>query len=833
VFARSLDGPVSFLIAGARQLSLAHRTLARNKRDFFCVSGILALGVGISLAMLSLVDAVLLRPLPFPNQDSIQVIWKVDPLAGAHVEELAFPELGDLQTIPDFSYVAVLPTSLYGYARVLQIGKSEPVQIESTPVSHDFFKVLGVSPALGRDFTATDERVGAPPVVMLSNHVWRENLNADPNIVGQMLRLNGKGHRVIGVMAEGVEFPRGSGMWFPLGVDKGIVERRGATFLQAIARAKSGASRNRIDREVTEVFKRQVRDHPDNYSSSQRGVITPLTEYWTGSARIHLWTMLAASVLLFAASVISAANLLLSRTLSRRYEIATRMALGATRRDILIQLVSEGTTIAAIAVAGGLALAYLAIRLIVIWAPADIPRLSQSALTAGSVCIAAGAVLVVVVGCSLIAGFSATSMNLESALREGGVRSSLSRRGNRLRGVFLLSHSTVTVMLLSVAALLISSYRSMMSAEIGFANRDALSMNLQLRGARPTSRTGSELQLRREFYTVLLNRLREAPGVVSAAGILLRPLEGPIGWDVPYEFEFEASGGLKAGRVLPKSNFEVVTPGYFKTVGTPLLQGRDFDAHDSEDAEPVVIVSRALADRIRAAGHQPLGYRVRLGLGPQVWRKVVAVCGDARYRNITQTGTDIFVPYLQMAPPTNYLVIRGSRGAGGSARDLEALVRRTLAGLDSTQAVAGVASIGELIDRNAARHRFNMILLLWFGVCSTILAATGVYSVVTEMMVSRRSEIAIRIALGSQRSRLVRDLVGRVMLCVVSGELIAILLLSLFGSIGADLLYGVSVRDPFLLGAASGLVLLISSLAAFGPAWRAAGYGAQVLLRAN
>jgi len=705
VIARSLDGTTSFLIAGVRQLS-------RNQRDFFCVAGILALGIGISLAMLSLVDAVLLRPLPFPNQEAIQVIWKMDPLAGAHVEELAYPELGDLQSIPDFSYVAVMPTSLYGYARVLQIGKSEPVQIESTPVSHDFFKVLGVSPAMGRDFTGTDERVGAPPVVMLSNHVWRENLNADPNIVGQMIRLNGLGHRVIGVMAEGVEFPRGAGMWFPLGVDKRIVERRGATYLQAIARAKPGISRNSIDREVADVMKRQVRDHPENYAGSQRAVITPLTEYWTGSARIHLWTMLAASFLLFAASVISAANLLLSRTLSRQYEIATRMALGATRRDILIQLLSEGTTIAAIAVAGGLALAYLAIRLIVRWAPADIPRLSQSALTAGGFCIAAASVLLVVVGCSLLAGFSATAMNLESALREGGVRSSLSRRGNRLRGIFLLSHSTVTVMLLSVAALLISSYRSMMSAEIGFEHRDALSMNLQLRGARPTNGPGSELQSRRDFYTLLLNRLRHAPGVTSAAAILLRPLEGPIGWDVPYEFEFEAASGSKVGRVLPKSNFEVVTPDYFKTVGTPLLQGRDFDAHDSEDAEPVVIVSRTLADRIRAAGHQPIGYRMRLSLGPQVWRKVVAVSGDARYRNITQTGTDIFVPYLQMSPPTNYLVIRGSQGAGGGARDLEALVRRTLAGMDSTQAVAGVASIGELIDRNAARHRFNMILLL-------------------------------------------------------------------------------------------------------------------------
>ncbi|HEY3841011.1 MAG TPA: ABC transporter permease [Bryobacteraceae bacterium] len=812
------------------QFRLANRTIGRNKRDFLCAAGVLALGIGMSLAMFSLVDAVLLRPLPFPRQDSIQVIWKVDPLAGAHVEELAYPELGDLQQgIPEFSFVALMPTSLYGYARVLQKPRSEPIQIESAPVSHDFFKVLGVTPAMGRDFAETDEHVGAPPVVILSNRVWQENLNADPNIVGQMIRLNGRGHRVIGVMAEGVEFPRGAGMWFPVGVDEGIVNRRGATFLQAIARVKGGVSRNRIESDVNGVFKRQVQDHPGNYTSSQRAVITPLTEYWTGSARIHLWTMMAASILLLTASIISAANLLLSRTLSREYEIATRLALGATRRDIVMQLASEGTAVAAIAVAGGLALAEAVIRLMVMWAPADIPRLSQSALTAGSFCFAAGAAIFAVIGCSAIPGFNATAMNLESALREGSSRSSQSRRGNQTRGAFLLAQSAVTVVLLSMAVLLISSYRSMMFADIGFRNRDALTMNLHLRGLMPTGRSESELQLRREFYTVLLDRLRAAPGVISAAAILERPLEGPIGWDVPYEFEFEAAGGSNHGRVLPKSNFEVVTPDYFRTVGTPLLQGRDFDTHDSADAEAVAIVSRKLGERIRAAGHDPIGYRMHLGTDSQRWRKIIAVCGDARYRNITRTGTDIFVPYLQAAPATNYVAIRGSKGRG----DLEALVRQTLGQMDSTQAIAGIATIGELIDRNAARHRFNMILLLWFGICSTILAMTGVYSVVTEMIVARRSEIGIRIALGSQRPRLVRDLVGRVLLFVISGEVIAVLMMSLFGSIGSDLLYGVSAGDPFLLGSAALLVLFISTLAALEPAWLASGSDAQALLRAN
>src|ERR1700721_786041 len=189
----------------AGHLRFAIRTLLRNKGAYLPAAAILALGIGMSVAMFSLVSAVLLRPLPFPKQTTIQVIWKVDPQAGSHVEELAYPELRDLQdSIPEFEYVAVMPTSLYGYARVLQTGKAEPVQIESAPVSHDFFRVLGVSPVLGRDFSSSDERVGAPPVVVISNRVWRTQLGADRNIIGQLVRLNGQGYTVIGVMAPGV-----------------------------------------------------------------------------------------------------------------------------------------------------------------------------------------------------------------------------------------------------------------------------------------------------------------------------------------------------------------------------------------------------------------------------------------------------------------------------------------------------------------------------------------------------------------------------------------------------------------------------------------------------
>ena len=236
----------------------------------------------------------------------------------------------------------------------------------------------------------------------------------------------------------------------------------------------------------------------------------------------------------------------------------------------------------------------------------------------------------------------------------------MSHRAGRTRDMFILAQGAATVALLAVAALLVLSYRSMMS-DTGFANRDAVTMLVQLRGPGLFPALAFDRESRHAFYGRLLDRLREAPGVTSAAAILMRPLEGPIGWEASYQFEFEADS--QDGRVLPKANYEVVTQSYFETVGTPLLEGRDFDDHDSADGEPVVIVSRTLADRIRAAGYTPLGHRMRLRRRSSPWRRIVGICSDAHYRHVTRRSVDVFVPYLQATPVTKYVVIRGTQPA--------------------------------------------------------------------------------------------------------------------------------------------------------------------------
>ena len=812
-----------------RSLRLAVCSFLRHSRTYLAVSATLALGIGMSVAMFSLVDAVLLRPLPFPDQDSIYVVWKSDPLAGTHVEELAYPELTDLQTsIPGFEYVAVTPTSLYGYARVLQNGTADPVQLEASPVSHDFFRVLGVTPRLGRDFNSADEQVGAPPVVVLSDRTWRDHLGADPGIIGRTVRLNGDGHTVIGVMAPGVEFPRGAALWVPLGIEQRVIERRGATFLQAVARAKPGYGREQVASDVNALFKRLAAEHPEVYSASQQGVVTPLVNYWTGSARIHLWIVLGASLLLLTASAISSGSLLLSRAVSRRSEIATHLALGAPPRQILVQMATEGVVVGGIAAMAGLGIASLVIGSLARWPPADIPRLSEAVLDLDSFCFAAGAAAFVAAVCSLAPGWAASRMRLEPAIRESDLRSSVPRHASRARNLFVFAQSAVTVVLLATAVLLVLSYRAVALIDTGFANRDALTMDATMRGPGLFPAQGIDRRTKDAFYTRLLSRLREEPGVTSAAAILLRPLAGPIGWDLPYEFEFEA--GSSAGKALPKANYEVVTADYFETVGSPLLQGRDFDSRDSEASEPVAIISETLADHVRSAGHTPLGHRVRLATrwGPG-WMRVVGISSDARYRSGTHSGAHIFVPHRQASQATRHVVVRGSR----PRQELSALVKRTVTEIDPSQNAGDPLTIGELIDRDTARDRFNMILLLWFGACAVILAVAAVYGVIAETMAARGTEVTIKTALGAQRYRLVHEMVSRTVRFACFGLVLGTLAVAALGTLGSEVLHGTSARNPFVLASVAAFLFLVSLGAAFWPAWSATRDDRGTSIRVN
>ena len=478
-------------------------------------------------------------------------------------------------------------------------------------------------------------------------------------------------------------------------------------------------------------------------------------------------------------------------------------------------MAAEGAVVAGAAAITDLGIADLVIRSLVRWLPADIPRLAGAALDLNSFCFAAGAAAFVGVVCMLAPEWAVSRMPLDAAIRETDSRSSGSLRASQARNRFVLAQSTVTVVLLATAVLLVLSYRAAAFTDTGFANRDALTMEVTLRGAGVYPAQAFDKEIRRAFYERLLDRLGKERGVTSAAAILLRPLAGPIGSDVSYEFEFEASGTDR--KVLPKANYELVTSDYFETVGIPLLDGRDFDSRDSEGSEPVAVISETLARSLRSAGHGACGHRVRLGSTAGRWRRVVGICKDARYRSGTHSGAHIFVPNLQVWPPIRHLVIRGRR----PGPELAAMVRGAVKEIDPSQAAADPLTIGELIDRDTPRHRFNMILLLWFGACAVFFAVTAVYSVIAESTAARRTEIAIKSALGTQHHRVVRDMVARTVRFAGFGLALGTSAVAALGTLGSDVLHGTSARDPIILTAVASFLFLVSWAAAFRPAWYA------------
>ncbi len=781
---------------------------------------VMALAIGISTSVFTLAYAVVFRSLPFRDQESLRVIWKADSKSGNPFLELAYPELRDLQRgVPAFESVALMPTTLYGYGKVIRIGNQEPVQVESAPVSHEFFETLGVRPIRGRDFKDSDEHPGAAPVVILSYRVWQMQFHGEANIIGRQVVLNGVDHTIIGIAGRDLDFPKGVGLWVPLGVDKDSVDNRNAYYLQAIARVKSGFSSEQINSQVQALFTRLAREYPQFYSPTQEAVVTSLPRYWMGSARPQLLISLGASFLLLLTGCVTASNLFLSRTLARRQEIATRCSLGATSFQIFAQFFAEGISAAFLAGSAGLAIAWAAIELLVSVAPPDIPRLQNAGVHLPALAFALAASMLTTIACSAAPVLVAIRMNLETGLREGSVRLTSNRHSNRMQIAFTVVQTAASVVLLLASLLIVISVRAMLRTDTGFSHLDTVTMNLALRGPQ------SDPAKRHLFYANLLHRLNDSPAVTAAGAILVRPLEGSIGWDVAYRSEFDIVRPLKQ---LSVSNFEVITPGYFQAVGTPILEGRDFTDRDREDTPKAVIVSQGLAQKMRAASHEPIGTRIRFGRQDGGdWWTIVGVTGEARYRGVTTPNQDIYVCYLQTGIPVNYLVLRGR----APANELVSLARQQVAALDPSQAVASVATIGDLIRENTSRQRFNMSLLLSFGLLSLLLTAAGIYSVIAEMVSARTREIAIRLALGSGRGHLVRRFIGRTMRFVLVGELAGLIaFLSLHRAL-SSLLYSVKPDNPFVLLAVLAGVLVISAIAAFIPAWLASGRSPSVILR--
>ncbi|HEX8561046.1 MAG TPA: ABC transporter permease [Pyrinomonadaceae bacterium] len=449
-------------------------------------------------------------------------------------------------------------------------------------------------------------------------------------------------------------------------------------------------------------------------------------------------------------------------------------------------------------------------------APSDIPRMDEVYISVPALLFTALVTLLTTFLFGLVPALIVSRTSLNESLREGGVKVSGERRGNRLRQGLIIAEVAVTVVLLVGAGLLFRSFVLLRQDRLGFDPQNVLTMQLSLNGAKY-----AQPDKRREFYALLLEQLRAQPGVSAAGAVLIRPLEGPIGWDMPYMTEGQSADDAKRN---PVPNYEVVTPQYFRAMGIPLLAGRDFTEQDGAEAPQVVVVSRAMARRVFPAGVDPLGRRLKLDPSDpeEPWRTVVGVAGDARYRSLGDQRPDIYVPYRQSNAPSRYLAIRTT----GDPEAMAPVVRRVLAGLDAEQALTGVMTGEQLVARAIGRPRFNMLLLNALALVGVTLALIGIYGVVSYMFTQRTREIGIRIALGAQTRDVLKLIVAQgmrlVLLGIGAGLVVALAFAVAFAGPIAGLLYNTSTTDPLIFVGVALLLAVVALLACLVPTRRVA-----------
>jgi predicted permease len=783
----------------------------------------LALGIGANTAIFSAIHSVLLRALPFRDQDRLVVMWERDQTANQPLVELSIPEFNDWRSQNhSFESLTAMPTSVYGYGYVLA-GRGEPVQIESSRVSADFFSTLGVSPLLGRAFTADDDRPGAAKVAILSHRLWRQQFNADPNLIGQTISLNDTGFSVVGIMPESFEFPKDADIWSPLSasIGGGALQNRQAVFLQAVGRLKPGVAVAQAEAELNSIIGRLALEHPETSASEHRVVITPIVGYIFGNARPALWLLLGATGLLLLIACANVANLLLARATSRRREIGVRVALGASRPQIVRQLLTESLVLAVAGGVLGVVLAYWLIDLLTLVAPFDIPRLEGIGINGVVLGFTAGMTLLTAVGFGLVPAITASKVNLTDVLSAGG-KTAGEGHGNRLRGLLVVAEIAVTVVLLIAAGLILRSFIKLQQVDAGFDRNNILTFQLRLHGKKYSDQTAVA-----NFYQQLIERLETQPGVIAAGAVLIRPLEGTIGWDVPYSLPTQSDDEAKRNRV---PNFEVVTPHYFQSVGLPLKAGREFTEHDDAKSPPVVILSEAMARSIFPFGTDPIGQRIKL-FDPtdpdSSWRTVSGIVGDARYRELKEARWDVYVPYRQFAFPVRYLTLR----TGSDPNAFAAVVRREVAAIDPNQAVAKMKTTAQLFSENVARPRFNTILLGLLSLLAAVLAVVGVYGVTNYAVQQRTREIGVRMALGAARKDILKLVLRSGMTLALAGVLIGTAGALALTRLMSSLLFGVETTDARTFIVVPIVLLAVAVLACFIPARRATRVSPLVALR--
>jgi putative ABC transport system permease protein len=776
----------------------------------------LALVLGANTAIFSVVEGVLLRPLPFPQPDELVVVAENGPSPALLYMSCSPPNFDDWRRQ---NHVFASLTA-YRRGRFALTGGAGPQALDGAAVTGDFFRTLGVRPLAGRLLEPADDRPGGEPVVVLGADLWHRRFGGDPAIVHRRIALDGRSYTVVGVAPATLQYPETSGLWVPLGLDY-AKERRQAHYLGVLGRLKPGVSLARAQAEMSAIAGRLERQYP----AEDKGwsvALTGLKDSTVQTIQPALAMLQLAAWLVLSIGCANVANLLLARMGSREREIAVRAALGAGRWRLARQIAAESVILFSAGGALGLLLAGWGTRSLVALDPGAIPRAETIGIDLRVlaytllVSVATGAV------CGLLPALAATGGHLEEALRQGGRALAGGRRGRLARRALVLGEVALTLMLLVGAGLLIRSFSRLQAVDLGFRPQGVLAATLTLPAARYP-----DPALQGRFFERAVERIAALPGVEHAASIDALPLSGST---QVVEVAAEGRPPLKPGED-PGGDGSMVSPDYFAAMKIPLLAGRCFSEGDDLKSTPVVIVSRFAAARLWP-GQDAIGRRLtfgRLPTRPEArWWRVVGVVGDVRD---TAPGLkpqmEVYIPQLQISGARSTLVVR----TAGDPRRLIAPIRRAVQELDPDLPLFRVETLEQVVAATLAENRVKTLLLGIFAGLALVLAAAGVYGLVSHSVGERGREIGIRVALGEQRDEVVRMIVGQGMRVVAAGLALGMAGAYAFGRVLAGQLYQVGVADPWTFAGAPIVLAAVALLANWLPARRATRRDALEALR--
>jgi predicted permease len=808
----------------AQDLRYALRQLRKSPAFTTVAVLTLALGIGANTAIFSVIDAVLLRPLPFHNASRLVVVKTTEPGRRDDIG-VSYPAFLDWRSRNHvFESLSAYRTDDFTLT-----GRSEPAHVAGAVVSANTFSVLGVAPVLGRDFTSDEDAPSANgrPVI-LSYSLWHDRFASDRNILGQNVTLSGRQFTVAGVMPAGFQFPVQTEpveFWTTIGLDAEssngmppLTAQRGISYLDVIARLKPEATATQAQTEMGAIQAAINRAYPEN---RPKGIaIVPEIDAIVGDARSGLFMLFAAVgfVLLIACANLS--NLLLARATARHKEISVRVALGATRWDIVRQLLAESSLLALTGAGAGLVFAEWALKLLLRLAPAELPRVSESGLSLPVLAFTAAIAVVTSLLFGLIPALHATRAGLASSLNEGGRSGTESRGHARLRDTFVVIETALAVVLLVGSGLMLRSLLGLGRVDPGFAKDRVISFGLDL-----PDRYGH--QQRVQFYQGLLAQVRNLPGVRSASAAFPLPLSADA---VKTSFDVEDRPVKESERSV--TTLHIVDDDYFHTLEIPLLRGREFEPHDSSDAPAVVVISEKLAKQA-FPGENPIGKRIRpnIASGDQkeaAMRTVVGVVGDVRAEGLGAAAiAESYVPYAQMPFAPMSVMVR----TRGDPQDLVLPLTKTVQSIDKGLPLLHVKTLDQYVSESIADTRFESVLLGIFGALALTLTAIGIYGVISYTVVQQTREMGIRLALGAERGTIIAMILRSGLLLATMGIIPGLVAAFLLTQLIAALLYGVSPSDPSTFLSVSVVLVAVALLASYIPARRAAKVDPMVALR--